>query len=224
MIRALIFDFDGLILDTEIPSFQTWQEIYQAHGRSLDFTTWSACIGGSIELFNPYDHLEEQLGRPVDREALREQYRRRHVALVEAQSILPGVEQYIADARRLGLKIGLASSSSRGWAAGHLERLGLHAHFDCIRCADHVTHTKPDPELYLAVLEALHVRADEAFALEDSPNGVRAAQRAGLFCVAVPNTLTGQLSLDHADLRLASLADMPLEELIEVIQGARRSL
>jgi beta-phosphoglucomutase-like phosphatase (HAD superfamily) len=118
----------------------------------------------------------------------------------------------------LGLKVGLASSSSCSWVNGHLERLGLRNYFDILRASDDVQCTKPDPDLYLAALGALGVRVDQAFAIEDSPNGALAAKRAGLFCVAVPNELTRRLSLDHADLRLESLTDMPFERLVQEIE------
>ena len=213
MIRALIFDFDGLILDTELPAFQTWQEIYQAYGCSLSLSTYATCIG-SPGLFDPHEYLEAQLGRSLDREAIRWQRHQHYMELTQGQSVLPGVTDYIADAKRLGLKLGLASSSSRDWVTGHLSRLGLRAHFDCIKGADDVEHLKPDPELYQTVLEALDLRADEAIALEDSPNGILAAKRAGILCVAVPNALTRQLLLEQADLRLTSLAEVPLENLL----------
>src|SRR5581483_5413115 len=115
---------------------------------------------------------------------------RRYLEMIEAQAVLPGVEAAIADARRLGLKIGLASSSHRDWVVGHLSRLGLHAHFDTLKTADDVTHTKPHPELYLAVLDALGLQAREAIALEDSPHGIHAARNAGIFCVVIPNQMT----------------------------------
>lgn len=214
MIRAIIFDFDGLILDTEISSYQTWQEIYAEYECELPFATWATCIGGSPELFDPCTYLEEQIGRPIAREEVRQRRRQRHLELITAQLVLPGVEAYLQDARRLGLQIGLASSSPHSWVDTHLERLGILGYFDSIQCFDDVTHTKPEPELYLAVLNALQVRGDEAIALEDSPNGVQAAQRAGIFCVAVPNPITNQLPLEHADMRLKSLADISLEELL----------
>src|SRR5438270_7699814 len=108
MIQALIFDFDGLILDTEISSFQTWQEIYQEHNCHLPFETWATCIGGSAHAFDPCEYLESLLGQPIEREEIRLRRRQRHVALVETQPLLPGVETYLLSAKRLGLKIGLA--------------------------------------------------------------------------------------------------------------------
>ena len=128
------------------------------------------------------------------------------------------VHDYLAEAGRLGLHLAVASSSSRAWVHGHLTRLALHQHFFCIKCRDDVSHPKPDPALYQAALEALGVEPQEAIALEDSPNGILAAKRAGLFCVAVPNPLTSQLSLAQADLQVASLADLPLTRLLAAVR------
>jgi len=217
MIRAIVFDFDGLILDTELPEFQSWQDIYQTHGCTLPFAVWAMCIG-TTGAFDPYAYLEEQLGRAVDREVVRLQQRQQCDALIAAQAVLPGVHDYIADARRLGLQLGVASSSSRAWVSGHLTRLDLQQHFFCLTCRDDVPRTKPDPALYQAALATLGVRPEEAIALEDSPNGILAAKRAGLFCVAVPNALTGQLTLDQADLQIPSLAALPLPQLLSSIQ------
>jgi len=213
MIKALIFDFDGLILDTEGPEYQSWREIYQAYGCSLLLSKWAEGIGSS-DAFDPYDDLAQQLGRPVDRAAIRAKRRPRFTELMANQSVLPGVERYTSEARELGLRLGLASSSSRSWVTGYLSQLKLEAHFDSIKCADDVERTKPDPALYLTALRALEVKAHEAIALEDSPNGVLAAKRAGIFCVAVPNALTRRLSLDLADLQISSLAELPLEKLL----------
>ena len=220
MIRGIIFDFGGLILETEEPEFQSWQELYAEFGCTLPFARWAAVIGTAEHDFDPYAELEAQLGRPVDRAAVRARRRARFAELVAAQPILPGVEDYIADAQRLGLRLAVASSSARAWVAGHLTRLGLHDHFAALACADDVVRTKPDPALYLAALAALGLEPHEAIALEDSPNGIAAAKRAGLFCVAVPNPLTRHLSLAAADLQLTSLADLPLADLLAHVQHA----
>jgi HAD superfamily hydrolase (TIGR01509 family) len=222
MIHAVIFDFDGVILDTEAPEFQTWQEIYQAHGCELALEVWATGLGTSADAFDPYMHLEVQAGCPIDREAIQQLRRQRYHELLGAKAVLPGVREYIVDAKRLGLRLGVASSSSRQWVVGHLTELGLSAYFDCIKCRDDVQRVKPDPALYQAAVAALALRPSQAIALEDSPNGIAAAKRAGLFCVAVPNPLTRQLSLAHADLMVSSLADLPLPRLLEYVQDNGR--
>lgn len=221
MIRAIIFDFDGLILDTESPIYHSWQVVYQEHGQQLPFELWATVIGTYEEPFDPYVHLEELLGCSLDKEPLLAKRRAHELQLITQQPVLPGVAAYLQGARQLGLKIGLASSSTCQWVVGHLERLGLRHYFDAIRAREDVAVTKPDPALYLAVMQELGIKPGEGIALEDSPNGVQAAKRAGLFCVAVPNPLTRSLPLDHADLRLESLAEMPLGTLIHLAEHSQ---
>ena len=219
MIRALIFDFDGLILETEGPSYKSWEEVYQSFGLTLPFSIWSTIIGTTQGGFDPRLELQKQVSRQVDWDVVESRRQASEQALIEAQPVLPGVEQYLQDARRLGLKTGLASSSSCNWVIGHLKRLGLVDHFDCICASDDVQHTKPDPELYHSVLRGLGVRPNEAIALEDSPIGIRAAKQAGVYCVVVPNPLTSQLILNQADLLLGSLAEMSLEQLLNKVNA-----
>jgi len=219
MIRALLFDFDGLIFDSETPDFISWQETYAAYGVELSREVWNAYIGTIT--FDPYLHLEQLLGRLLDRQAVWAQRKKRDNELLAAQTILPGVENYLAEARQLGLKIGLASSSDHGWVDAHLQRLGLFDQFEVICCSDDVGDVgKPDPAVYRAAIARLGIWPHEGLALEDSPNGVTAAKEAGLWCTAVPNQMTRDLNLDHADYYLNALTDMPLSQLLtEVING-----
>jgi HAD superfamily hydrolase (TIGR01509 family) len=219
---AVIFDFDGLILDTEMPAFQSWQEIFEHHGHALPMSVWELVLGGRSSAPIVCDYLEELVG-PIDRELLVERRKARNLQLLEAEEILPGVRERIAEAKALGMRLGVASSSSREWVAGHLERFGLRDFFDCLRCGDEVSRVKPEPDLYLAALEGLGVEADRAIAFEDSPKGVTAAKSAGIFCVAVPNTLTSRLPLDHADLVLPSLEAVSLADLSRHVERERRA-
>ena len=212
-VQLVVFDFDGLILDTEAPVYDAWQAIYAEHGHQLEFERWAECIG-TADTFDPCQHLQGLLGRPLEAAPLIHRHRVRADALIADQPVLPGVREYVDEARRLGLRLGVASSSSRRWVEGHLVRLGLRERFDVVRCADDVPRVKPDPALYLSVLEATGIRAHQAVALEDSPNGVLAAKRAGLTCIAVPNPLTARLDLAAADLTLTSLADVSLPDLL----------
>jgi HAD superfamily hydrolase (TIGR01509 family) len=213
-IRALIFDFDGLILDTESTEYQSWQELFAAHGCQLSLDLWVDCIGRPRGYFDFYTHLEEMRGAAIDREQIRTGRHARIKELNLLQPIQPGVVNYLQDARQLGIKIGLASSSSRVWVHGHLERLALYEYFTATKCVEDTGTHKPDPAPYLAVLEALNVSPSEAVAFEDSPNGIASAKTAGILCVAVPNPMTAYLQLDHADYRLESFASLSLSDLL----------
>jgi HAD superfamily hydrolase (TIGR01509 family) len=218
MIRALIFDFDGLILDTETPVFRSWQELYAAQGGCLTYELWAQTVGTVSTEAEHFAALEIQTGYPLDRETLGPQRRQREGELILKQPILPGVRELLVEGKQRGLKIGLASSAGCKWVLGHLRRLELLSYFDSVRGRDDVERVKPDPELFLTVLADLEAEPREAVVFEDSPNGIRAAKAAGLLCVAVPNPVTRQYSLAQADLRLESLAEMPPPALIEKIE------
>jgi HAD superfamily hydrolase (TIGR01509 family) len=218
VIRALVFDFDGLILETETPAHQSWAEIYQEHGHELPMDLWHDYIGSDTG-FDPAGHLAALVGEGFDRETTQARRDARKTQLIAALDVMAGVREYIDDAKRLDLRLAVASSSSRAWVLGHLERLNLHPEWDAIRTREDVARTKPAPDLYLAAVKALGVAPHEAVAFEDSRNGIAAAKDAGLLCVAVPNALTGGMDLSRADLRLSSLAETPLERLLAVLSA-----
>ena len=217
MIRAIVFDFDGLILDTEEPIYRSWLEVYEAHGEELPFERWVQTVGSTNTGFHPQHHLEERIGRPLPKEVLHRRMDRR-TEMILANKVLPGVVHHLDSARELGIKLGCASSSTQEWVRGHLARLGILDRFECVRCRDDVASPKPEPDLYIAVLECLGVPASDAIAIEDSPNGVTAAKRAGLRCVAIPNPITARLDLTHADVTLSSLAAVTVRQLLETFE------
>lgn len=217
MLKALIFDFDGLILDTETPEFLVWQSIYREHGHEIPIEQWGRIIGGlGLAHFDAAGHLAELVGGRVDLNLMRAAHRSRSDEMILSQKVRPGVLDILTEARLRGLGLVIASSSPHAWVDAHLSRLGLFDRFDCILCADDVPagRTKPHPDLFFKALDVSHVRADEAVVFEDSPNGVRAARAAGIFVVAVPNQVTVQLAFDGESLRVDSLADLPLADLM----------
>jgi len=222
VIKALVFDFDGLIVDTEVPIFRAWQRIYREHGQELPLARWLTIIGTASGPFDPVIDLAKKTGAKLDGpelKALEVLYYQEATAL---QQLLPGVVDYLVTARQLGLKTAVASSSTRTWVMDHLNRFGIGGHFDAIVCREDVKRTKPDPDLYLTALQRLGARPDEAIAFEDSSNGIHAAKAAGLFCVVVPNLLTVDLDLTEADLRLLTLEALPLREVINQASAARK--
>lgn len=220
-IKALIFDFDGLILDTETPDFHVWQAIYQEHGFELPHDEWGKIVGGyGLTQFDAAEHLMQLSQGQLDTVSLRDRHSSESHALTLSQPIMPGVLPAIEEAKRLGLKLAIASSSQHSWVDTHAKRLGIFDHFDAVICADDVGagRTKPNPDLFLLALHQLQVQKNEALIFEDSPNGVKAANLAGIFVVAVPNPVTALLKIDGANLTLASLADLSLTELLDKVK------
>ncbi|MBO0706876.1 MAG: HAD-IA family hydrolase [Candidatus Dormibacteraeota bacterium] len=220
-IRAIVFDFDGLVVDTEGPVFEGWRSLYQSLGQELSEELWADVIGHGAGWFDPFPDLEAAVGGPLDREALHQARRAKELELVASQPVLPGVLDWIARAQELGLGLGVASSSSLRWVNGHLDRLGITA-FRCVRGRDSVAEgrTKPAPDLYLSAVSCLGVTPSEAVAIEDSGVGLTAAKSAGLRCVAVPGPLTLRNDFSAADLRLGSLAERTLDEVLAELQAA----
>ncbi|UZJ78279.1 MULTISPECIES: HAD family hydrolase [unclassified Fictibacillus] len=213
MIKAVVFDFDGLILDSETSVYNAIQEIFTEHSCNMPLELWQQCIG-TKDFLDPFEYLEEQINKKVDRKGLRAKHHERVLSMLEGEKPLPGVEDYLEAAKELGLKIALATSSSRQWVTGHLEKLNLLSYFDCLKTADDVEHVKPDPALYLEAVKCLGVKPNEAIAFEDSANGARAAKAAGLYCVVIPNEVTKGLAFGDVDHQMESLAEVQLKELM----------
>lgn len=216
MIQALIFDFDGLILDTETPEVLVWQSIYKEHGFELPVEEWEKTVGGyGISNFDAAHHLAAQTQGRLDAVSLRAEYRLKADAVIHANSILPGVLEMIESAKAHGLKVAIGSSSPHSWVDSHTQRLGIFNLFDHIICQDDVApgKTKPHPDIYLKALQTLQVDNTQAVVFEDSPNGVLASKRAGVFVVAVPNPLTAKMNV-QGDLTVSSLAELTLQDLM----------
>lgn len=219
MIQAIVFDFDGLIFDTETAEFEAYSELYREHGQELSLKLWAECIGTYPSPFDPYEELQKLVGSPLDIDQLRIQRIAHFERRIGSKTLRPGVLDYLQTAKKLGIRIGLASSSTREWVTGYLRQFEIIDYFECIRTRDDVEKVKPDPALYLQAAACLGVKPENAVAFEDSPKGAQAAERAGLHCVIVPNDTTREFVFGKHDLRLNSMADLPFEELIAQINA-----
>jgi len=216
VIRALVFDFDGLILETETPAYQAWVEVYREFGHELPKELWLDYIGREGGWFDALTYLEGLVGPRDDRDAIQARRDARKSELVMAVAESAGLRALLTDARSRGLRLAVCSSSTPKWVLGHLERLDLRAYFDHVQCRDRPElRAKPAPDLFLAACAGLGLRPDEAIAFEDSRNGMLAAQAAGMRCVVVPNELTVAMDLAGADHRFESLADVSLQALLD---------
>lgn len=213
-VRALLLDFDGTMLETESASYGSWRELLAEHGYELMPETWASRVG-TIGGADPVALLEEHLGAPVDREDLQTRARARHMEMLAEEQLRPGIHRLVDEAHERGLLTAIVTSASRWWVEAHLRRLGLDEDWDRIFSADRDrVRAKPAPTLYLEAAHALGVEPEEAVAVEDSPNGVLAARRAGMQVVAFPNPITESMDLGEADAVVADLDGLGLDGLL----------
>ncbi len=212
MLKAIIFDFDGLILDTETPQYEAWQQIYAQRGLGLSLRDWGSIVGGQTGTpFDPGVQLASQ-DPTLDADSLNQLADRIAMETILSSPPLPGVASLIRQGREQGLKLAVASSSPHSWVDGHLQRLGLFDQFDTVVCREDVAHPKPAPDLFVEALRRLDVLPAQALVLEDSPNGALAARRAGIACRVVRNPVTMLLAFEGDVVELDSLEQFVLSQ------------
>jgi len=197
MPKALIFDFDGLIVDTETVIYESWAEIYERNDQILELNTYKNCVGSNFEQFHPGIELEKRLGKKfnwaiidADREELIRQR-------LEQKKERTGLRYFIENAKEKGLELAIASSSSRNWVLGWID----------------VEKIKPDPELFLTAAKSLGIHPSEALIFEDSENGLKAATAAGIPCVIITNSITAGGNFSEAIIVAESFTDQRLKKL-----------
>lgn len=197
-LKGIIFDFDGLIIDTEMPGCNAWAELFNQHGFSFTIEDWKKAIGTGPSAYDPAKHLSDLTNGLLDADTIQKQTLARTRELIELQPMLPGVLDFIIAAERLGLPMAVASSSNREWVEGYLSKLGIRKFFKVVCTSNDVTNVKPDPELFLLAAKKLGIAPAEAVIFEDSPSGIRAAKAAGIPCIAIPNDITKSMDLSLA--------------------------
>jgi len=215
-IEAVIFDFDGLLVDTETCMYKAWEALlspYQVAVSQLQVAGLVGCSAPATDLYHAY---RQASGETISDKSIVDLVLAKAYQLIESISEREGVLDYLIHAKALGLKIALATSSEQSHYLPILQRLGLSHFFDLMVGAEQIApeKRKPQPDIYLHTLEKLGVSASRAIAFEDSPPGVAAARAAGIRTVAVANTLTRHLDLSGANLTLNAMTDIPLVPLI----------
>lgn len=224
MIKAIVFDFDGLIIDTETAWYRSYLQAMEEENLAFPLELFCRCVGSHDDELVAY--IAGQAGSDERLTRIRARAAALHEGIMHETDVRDGVRGFLEDARDAGLGIGLATSSLGAWIDRFLGRFGLLPYFDVIVTKDDVREIKPDPELYLRATAALGVRPSEAVAFEDSANGAKAAKAAGLHCIIVPNAVTERLVFDRYELRIASMGDHKLADLLSelktLVQGADR--
>lgn len=206
---AVVFDFDGLIMDTERCLTTSWQQEWRCYGLELDLESFWVAHGADAD-----EERESRLGLAVgsafDAVASRERRERLRLRMVAELGLSPGIADWLRQARQTSLRLAIASSSSRRWVRDLLRQVGWESVFAVLACGDEVSFAKPAPDVYRLALDRLGLPPAHAVAVEDSAHGVAAAKAAGLRCIAIPNAHVGSARCEAADLVLPSATTMSL--------------
>ena len=205
--KAAIFDMDGLILDSERTVLDCWEKIGEKYGFP-DIVTYGISVIGKNKqaTVDEFKRVYGEPGEPYERE-LRQIY---NVLAEKGQVPLkPHTIELLSAMKNAGMKIAIASSSTREEVTTQMEMLGALPYFDTCVCGDQVTKSKPDPEIFLLACDALGVKPEEGVGLEDSFNGVRSCKASGLYTIMVPDII-------QPDDEMKALADVILPSLKDV--------
>lgn len=205
-VRGIIFDFDGVLVDTEWAIYQSWVTLYAREGQEISIATYAPCLGAGYSRWDPAAHLEQLTGKQYDWAVETPRRQAQLEADLAARGLMDGAAELFAWCRAQGIGMAVASSSSRRWVAGWLERLGVYDVFDGVFCRTDGYPVKPDPALFLAAQSCLGLPKEDCLIVEDSENGTLAAHNAGIPCVAIPNRMTAAGDFSCAAYRSASLS------------------
>ncbi len=208
---AVLFDFDGVLVDTEWAIYQSWKRVFEAHGQHLSLEIYTRCIGSNFATWSPKTHLEDLTGLAFDWHDL--DARRQMEILKELTHERPmhGAVSFLETLNAAGIPAAVVSSSSHHWVDGWLEKLGLTHHFQAIVCRGDAPLIKPAPDLFLEAAKRLDLPPDACLVIEDSLNGLKAAKAAGMAVWVVPNRVTECLDFSPAERVFRSLAECAAE-------------
>lgn len=213
---AVVFDFDGLIFDSETPIFRASADAMALLGHELTIEAWSTVVGHGDA--DGWAALQVAVGAEIDRLVYDDAYAAQDRSWRDTQPALPGVVELLDALHGAGVPCGVASSSPAAWIEGHLARLGLGDRFATIASEDRVGgRAKPAPDTYLLACADLAADPARSVALEDSSPGIAAARAAGLTVVAVPSEITRHTDLSAAHVAVASLEHLTLAELADLV-------
>lgn len=206
--KGIIFDFDGVLVDTEWAIYQSWVHLYAREGQEISIATYAPCLGAGYSHWDPAAHLEKLTGKTYDwaietpaRQAMLE-------ADLERMGLMAGAAELMDWCEEQGIGMAVASSSSRRWVQGWLEKLDIYHRFAGVFTRTDGYPVKPDPALFHAAQQCLGLQRDECLIIEDSENGTIAARNAAIPCVAIPNRMTSASDFSRAARQFDTLRDL----------------
>lgn len=205
---AVLFDFDGVLVDTEYAIYQAWVRTFQAHDHELPLEVYTRCIGSDFVTWSPKAHLEDLTGLAFDWHDLDARRQEEILRDLTHEGPMPGVIDLLNMLARKGIRQAVVSSSSHHWVDGWLEKLAIADYFEAVVCRGDAPQIKPAPDLYLTAARRLGLEPEECLVVEDSLNGVLSAKAAGMNVWVVPNRVTNGLDFSSAERIFSSLTEL----------------
>jgi HAD superfamily hydrolase (TIGR01509 family) len=218
---AVVFDFDGTILDSETAEFESHEQLFSECGATLTVEEWCEGVG----IVTPADHWFVRLRDrathpPIDYEQFVERRRAYFRARVRWE-LMPGIAELLDELTGAGVPCAVASTATGDWVTRALRDLGLATRFDAVVTGDEVEHGKPAPDVYLEAARRLGIDPRWCVAVEDSGPGLTAASAAGMKTVVIPHTLSLNHDFANADLQVSHAGELTLARLQRLIDSGR---
>ncbi|MCX8238071.1 MAG: HAD family phosphatase [Akkermansiaceae bacterium] len=204
---AILFDFDGVILDTEWSIYESIRDVFLENGHDLPLEEYVQCIGSDFKTWSPETRLEELTGKSFEWKAIsrvRNKWIREEIAKLDA---MPGVRDTLEHCRDISLPCAVVSSSTHNWVDGWLKKLGLLSYFAHIVAREDAPRIKPAPDLYLEAVRRMNLPAEKCLVIEDSLNGLKSAHETGCPVAAIPNRITSCIDFSEAQHQYPSLVE-----------------
>ena len=205
---AVLFDFDGILVDTEWAIYQAWLETFREHDQDLPLALYTRCIGSDFDAWSPKLHLEDLTKLDFDWLGMDQDRQVQIRAALAKEGPIEGVVEVLKSLKNQGLPLAVVSSSSHSWVDGWLEKLDLRKFFTEVICKGDAPRIKPAPDLFLTAAEKLGVAPNECVVIEDSLNGLIAGKQAGMQVWVVPNLVTAELDFRQADQVFSGFAEV----------------
>ncbi len=224
MLKGIIFDMDGVLINTEPLHFQVWRKTFQDRGLEIEYDCYKGCIGSTVGYL--LDLIRDNYGVDFhgDEKLIAEQ-RKNKADMIRGVGVprIPGVPEMLSRIHQAGYKMAVASSSPQIYIDQAMDELGVRQYFTALCSGENVKNPKPAPDVFLEAVKVLRLEPWECLVVEDSTNGCKAAKAAGMVCVGYRNPDSGDQDLGSADAIIDDYALVNADLLQKIYDDARQT-
>ena len=223
MVEAIIFDMDGVLVDSEYTYFQSKSQILSEAGHEVEDSYHFQFMGTTSDYM--WEKMKQEFSLPLSVAEYIQQMTALRQAMIKRDGIrvIPHVQEFVKGLSQAGLKLAVASSSSLAEIKVNLAEIGLSEYFSEVVSTEEVEHSKPAPDVYLATAERIGIMPENCLGIEDTKNGTGAVRNAGMVCVGFANPAFPKQDLAFADRVVSSFSELDADSLTKIYQKVRAS-